>query len=94
MKEKIKLLEKEVARLTRRNKILTKRIKKIEEENIKLQGEIEIYEEPWEDEFKSNFKNDHFSICPKCGGEIHTYPKPDGTEIRRCDNFPTCKYKG
>ena len=85
---KVNEMQKEIERLTKRNKVLTKRCKKLEEANKQLIEELEIYEAtdihlpPDED------------ICPTCGGDLIIMTKPDDSVLKRCNNFPFCKYKG
>lgn len=95
MEDKLKDQEKELERLVRRNKILTKRniklkedCKKLEEENLKLVDEIDKYEA-----LDINLEADD-SICPECGHDVIIYTKPDGSSLKRCSEFPICKYKG
>ena len=81
-------LQKEVERLKRRNKILTKRCKKLEEENTKLCEELDLLEAR-----NSAIMIEKLDVCPECGEDLVEYTKPDSSVLTRCSNFPHCKYK-
>lgn len=87
--DEVKLLQKEIDRLTRRNKLLTKRIKKMEEANKNLIEEIE------ELEAKSEVVNVRVQDtgCPECGSELQEITKPDGSQLYICSNMPQCRYR-
>jgi len=81
-------LDKEITKLKRRNKILTKRCKKLEAENIRLCEELDLIEAK-----NSVILTRELNICPECGEDLEEFVKPDDSVLIRCYNFPHCKYK-
>ena len=88
VENKEKQLQKEIDRLLRRNKILTKRIKKIQLENESLVDELN------EIEAVRSVRVVIQEACPHCGSGVSKTTIPSGRLLVMCDRYPTnCKYK-
>lgn len=86
-KTDLERLQKEVERLTRRNKILTNRISRMAEENQELIDELAQYE------VKKIVSKPKMHICPKCTKKLDEYPGPTNKIVLLCSDFPKCTFR-
>lgn len=78
-------------KLTKRNKLLVKRLRKEQEENKRLVEEIEFLESLYLPKFKAKRKINSGEICPKCEGDL-VLLEAGKTKILMCKN-KGCSYK-
>ena len=81
---KINALIKDVERLTKRNKILTKRIKKLETENGELVNEIECLDG------LNTYGHTKHDVCPFCESSVEKFKIPNDRTLIICNN---CTYR-
>jgi len=86
--------QKEIERLNRRNKLLSKRIKKLQEENQNLAKELDTVEQLAEIKQTPTKRVTGAQHCPKCGGHIDKVNAYKGKQVHICSNFPECTYRG
>ena len=86
MMDKDKFLQKEIDRLSRRNKLLTRRVKKLSEENQSLADELDKSE-------ALAIRIPRNNICPKCASDLETMTLYNNKVLEICSNYSTCKYK-
>lgn len=85
-------MEKELENYKRRNKILTKRIARLQEENAKLVEEVETLEALKEPMEKVEEPKKVVKYCNKCGNELLTVADFSGKIIYVCENS-NCRVK-
>jgi DNA repair exonuclease SbcCD ATPase subunit len=85
--KKVKELEKEIARLTKANKTLRNRSKKLEEENVALAEELDE-----KDAMNAALREKKEDTCPLCGAELMLIRFPDGKGVEKCSRLPACKH--
>lgn len=87
METKEQILQKEIDRLLRRNKILTKRIHKLQLENASLLEDLERLE-------TVNYRTNLVKVCPLCASEVESIVLPIGKTLTICSRYPErCSYR-
>lgn len=88
-KEKIETMDQEVERLRRRNKILTKRVMKLEEENANLSEEVAVLEISLGLKEATSLKDNKYlaPACEHCGGILEEVLKAQGASTYKCLSY-------
>ena len=92
--EKLLDLHKQIDRLTRRNKLLTKRLKKLHEENQVLAKELDDLDQLKEYNNSPRRAAPVEDLCPKCGNHLDISNTYGGKTLYICSSFPKCTHRG